>query len=129
VVYFAAFGKEPLPEFNDLTSSGAAMGRIVVTDRAGERHEIKLEPGDNVMDPLRELSNGIEALCGGMCSCATCHVFVEPEWAAKLEGAQDDELELLEETENYRKDESRLSCQIEFSDKLDGMRFTIAPEE
>ncbi|MDP6436927.1 MAG: 2Fe-2S iron-sulfur cluster-binding protein [Gammaproteobacteria bacterium] len=105
------------------------MGRIVVTDRAGDQHEIELEPGDNIMEPLRELSNGTEALCGGMCSCATCHVFIEPKWAAMLEGAQDDELELLEETETYRKDESRLSCQIEFSDELDGMRFTIAPEE
>jgi 2Fe-2S ferredoxin len=105
------------------------MGKIVATDRVGEQHEIELEPGDNIMEPMRGLSNGVEALCGGMCSCATCHVFIEPEWANKLEPAQDDELELLEETESYRKDESRLSCQLEFKDELDGMRFTIAPEE
>ena len=105
------------------------MGKIVVTDRAGDKHEINLEVGDNVMEPLRELDNGIEALCGGMCSCATCHIFVDPEWAGKLDEAQDDELELLEETECYREGESRLSCQIEFSDDLDGMTFTIAPED
>lgn len=105
------------------------MGKIVVTDRAGERHDIEIESGANLMEPLRELDNGIEALCGGMCSCATCHIIVEPAWAAKLEPAQDDELELLEETESYRKDESRLSCQVQFSDELDGMTFTIAPEE
>jgi 2Fe-2S ferredoxin len=105
------------------------MGRIVVTDRAGEKHEIEIAAGDNIMEPLRELSDGVEALCGGMCSCATCHIFVAPEWAAKLETPQDDELELLEETECFRKDESRLSCQIEYQDGLDGMTFTIAPEE
>ena len=105
------------------------MGKIFVTDRAGGEHEIELNAGENLMEPLRELDNGIEALCGGMCSCATCHIFVEPQWFAKLESAQDDELELLEETECFRKDESRLSCQIEFADELDGMKFTIAPEE
>jgi 2Fe-2S ferredoxin len=105
------------------------MGKIVVTDRVGETHEIEIAAGDNIMEPLREIDGGVEALCGGMCSCATCHIFIEPKWVAKLEPAQDDELELLEETECYRKDESRLSCQIEFSDSLDGMTFTIAPEE
>ena len=105
------------------------MGKIFVTDRAGEKHDIEIEVGDNIMEPLRELDNGIEALCGGMCSCATCHIFVEPKWFGKVEAPQDDELELLEETECYRKDESRLSCQIEFTEALDGMAFTIAPEE
>ncbi len=105
------------------------MGKIVVTDRAGDKHEVEMAAGDNLMDPLREMDAGIEALCGGMCSCATCHIFLPSEWAQKLEPAQDDELELLEETECYRKDESRLSCQVKFSDELDGMTFTIAPEE
>jgi 2Fe-2S ferredoxin len=105
------------------------MGKILVTDRAGEKHDIEIVVGDNIMEPLRELDHGIEALCGGMCSCATCHIFVAPAWAAKLSPAQDDELELLEETECYRKDESRLSCQIKYTDELDGMSFTVAPEE
>ena len=105
------------------------MGKMVVTDRAGVTHEIEIQAGDNLMEPLRELDDGIEALCGGMCSCATCHIFVSPDYYAKLDDAQDDELELLEETETYRADESRLSCQIEFSDELDGIEFTISPEE
>ena len=105
------------------------MGKIVVTDRAGDKHEIELASGDNLMEPLRELDNGIEALCGGMCSCATCHIFVDADWKARLNPAQDDELELLEETESYQEDSSRLACQIDFSDELDGMSFTIAPEE
>jgi 2Fe-2S ferredoxin len=105
------------------------MGKIVVTDRAGETHDVDIEAGDNIMDPLRELDNGIEALCGGMCSCATCHIFLEPKWFEKIEAPQDDELELLEETECFRKGESRLSCQVKFSEELEGMTFTIAPEE
>jgi 2Fe-2S ferredoxin len=105
------------------------MGKILVTDRAGDTHDININAGDNIMEPLRELDNGIEALCGGMCSCATCHIFLAPEWFQKLDAPQDDELELLEETECFREGESRLSCQIKFSDELDGMTFTIAPEE
>ena len=105
------------------------MGKIVVTDRAGEVHEIGIEAGTNVMDPLRELDSGVEALCGGMCSCATCHIFIEPQWFSKLGAVEDDELELLEETECFRADQSRLSCQVEFNDELDGMTLTIAPED
>ncbi len=105
------------------------MGKIVVTDRAGEVHDIGIESGTNLMDPLRELDSGVEALCGGMCSCATCHVFIEPKFFAKLGAVEDDELELLEETESFNADQSRLSCQVEYSDELDGMRLTIAPEE
>ncbi len=105
------------------------MGKIHVTDREGGQHEIEMNAGDSIYEPLRELDGGIEALCGGMCSCATCHIFVEPEWAAKLEPAEGDELELLEETECYQEGKSRLSCQIVFNDDLDGMTFTIAPEE
>ena len=105
------------------------MGKVHVTDRDGGQHEIEMNPGENLMEPLRELDGGVEALCGGMCSCATCHIFVAKEWAGKLEPVEGDELELLEETECFKADESRLSCQIVFSEELDGMTFTIAPEE
>ena len=105
------------------------MGRIVVTDRAGKEHELVIEPGENLMEQLRELDDGVEALCGGMCSCATCHVFVGSEWFALLNEADNDELELLEETESFRQDQSRLSCQVDFTDQLEGMCLTIAPEE
>jgi 2Fe-2S ferredoxin len=105
------------------------MGRIVVTDRAGEEHELTIESGTNLMEQIRELDNGVEALCGGMCSCATCHVFIESEWFSKLGAVEDDELELLEETENFRAEQSRLSCQVDFSAALEGMRLIIAPEE
>ena len=105
------------------------MATIYVTDREGNEHVLQMENGMNLMDPLREIDGGIEALCGGMCSCATCHVFIEAEWSAKLGEARDDELELLEDTECFNGDKSRLSCQIKMSDELDGMRLTVAPEE
>ncbi len=106
------------------------MAKIYVTDRNGGENEVEVPIGVSLMEPLRdEIDGGIEALCGGMCSCATCHVLVESEWFAKLEARQDDELELLEGTECFEDGSSRLSCQIIMRDDLDGMRLTVAPEE
>jgi 2Fe-2S ferredoxin len=105
------------------------MPTIFVTDRAGNQHTLKVDNGLTLMEPLREIDNGIEALCGGMCSCATCHVFVTPEWFAKLPGRHSDELELLESTECFRDGESRLACQVKVTDAIDGIRLTVAPEE
>ncbi|MFQ5634799.1 MAG: 2Fe-2S iron-sulfur cluster-binding protein [Gammaproteobacteria bacterium] len=105
------------------------MATIYVTDREGGEHVVEIDNGTNIMEPLREIDNGVEALCGGMCSCATCHVFVEDEWAGKLGSVPDDELELVEDTECFRDGNSRLSCQLTMSAELDGMRLTIAPEE
>jgi len=106
------------------------MGKIYVTDREGSEHELEIDNGLSLMEPLRNLdSGGIEALCGGMCSCATCHVFIQEPWYSKLTTRQDDELELLEGTECFSEGSSRLSCQVIMSDALDGMRLEVAPEE
>ncbi len=105
------------------------MPTIHVKDRDGADHTLKVDNGLTLMEPLREIDQGIEALCGGMCSCATCHVFVAPEWYKKLPGLHSDELELLESTENFRAGESRLACQIKVTDVLDGISVTVAPEE
>jgi len=105
------------------------MPKILVTDREGGQHEFDLEIGQSIYEPLREIDGGIEALCGGMCSCATCHVYVDGAHAGKIPEAQDDELELLEETECYKEGESRLSCQVFMTEELDGMKLEIAPEE
>ncbi|MBN8279742.1 MAG: 2Fe-2S iron-sulfur cluster binding domain-containing protein [Gammaproteobacteria bacterium] len=105
------------------------MPTIHVTDRGGKPHTLKVDNGLTLMEPLRELDQGIEALCGGMCSCATCHVFIEPEWFKKLPKVQSDELELLESTENFRPGESRLACQVRVSEAIEGITLTVAPEE
>jgi 2Fe-2S ferredoxin len=80
------------------------------------------------METLRELDYGISAICGGMCSCATCHAYIDADWAAKIPAAMSDERELIAELA-HRKSGSRLSCQIEMTDALDGLRVTIAPDE
>ena len=105
------------------------MPTIYVTDRDGNDHVLEVENGLTLMEPLRDLDDGVEALCGGMCSCATCHVFIDAEWLDKLPTRQDDEFELVESTECFRDDNSRLSCQITVSDALHGQRLTVAPEE
>src|SRR5688572_23165120 len=61
-----------------------SMPKIVVTDRDGNQHEVEGRAGLKVMETLRELDYGVLAICGGLCSCATCHVLVDPEWVEKL---------------------------------------------
>ena len=57
------------------------MATLQVIDRDGVSHEVEAKPGLKVMEVLRELDYGVAAICGGMCSCATCHIYVDPEWA------------------------------------------------
>jgi 2Fe-2S ferredoxin len=105
------------------------MTTIYVTDREGKEHVLEAENGLTLMEPLREIDDGIEALCGGMCSCATCHVYIDTQWSPKLSDRGDDELELLEDTECFQGEASRLSCQITITGELDGLRVVVAPEE
>jgi 2Fe-2S ferredoxin len=105
------------------------MAKIHVTDREGRQLDIEAADGLSLMEPLRDVADGVEALCGGMCSCSTCHVFVDPQWAARLKVPKDDEMELLQGSECYRPGESRLACQIKVSPELDGLVVTIAPAE
>lgn len=105
------------------------MALMRVVDRDGAEHEIEAQTGIKVMENLRELDYGVAAICGGMCSCATCHVYIDPEWVAKLPVPMSDERELLNELTHYQPASSRLSCQIEFTPALAGLRVTIAPDE
>lgn len=100
-----------------------------VVDRNGVEHAVEGQAGIKLMENLRELDYGVAAICGGMCSCATCHVYVDPDWAPKLSPPMSDELELLKELAFYEPARSRLSCQIEFTPDLAGLRVTIAPDE
>lgn len=99
-----------------------------VIDQDGIEHEVQAQTGLKVMEILRELDYGVAAICGGMCSCGTCHVYVDAQWAQQLPAPMSDERGLLCELA-HSKAESRLSCQIEFTAALDGLRVTIAPEE
>ncbi|HEY7379220.1 MAG TPA: 2Fe-2S iron-sulfur cluster-binding protein [Steroidobacteraceae bacterium] len=104
------------------------MPELKVVDRDGVEHSVEAKSGLKVMETLRELEYGVAAICGGMCSCATCHVYVDPQWLPKLPRRQSDEQDLLGEL-SHTQDNSRLSCQIEMTDALAGLRVTIAPDE
>lgn len=104
------------------------MPRIRVIDRDGAEHELDAPSGAALMEPLRDMDDGVAAICGGMCSCATCHVYVDPEWFARLKPAMSDETDMLGDL-GHRHENSRLSCQIPLTDALDGLKVTIAPEE
>ena len=105
------------------------MPRLIVVTREGEEREIMGEAGLSVMEVIRDAGiDEILALCGGCASCATCHVHVDPEFAAKLPALTEDENDLLDSSSD-RRENSRLSCQVEFTDALDGLRVTIAEED
>lgn len=104
------------------------MPTLKVIDRDGHEHDVPARAGVKIMETLRELDYGIAAICGGMCSCATCHVYVDPAWSGKIPAPMSDERELLQELAHH-KDGSRLSCQIDMTEELDGLRVTIAPDE
>ncbi len=106
------------------------MAKIVVTTREGEIRELdEAVDGRSIMEILRDHDLDIEAICGGCCSCATCQVFVDKDWLAKLPPRSEEEYELVSSTEHFQEESSRLSCQIPFTEELDGIRLTIAPEE
>ncbi len=104
------------------------MPSLFVTDTQGREKEVHGERGLSVMEIIRD--NGFSdllALCGGCCSCATCHVYVDETFLERLPPMSDDERDLLDFSETKTAN-SRLSCQIPFADELAGLRVTIAPE-
>jgi 2Fe-2S ferredoxin len=105
------------------------MAKMMVTDRDGNLHEVEGREGLKLMETLREFDYGVTAICGGLCSCATCHIFVEAEWMSRLPAPQSDEKDLLMELQHYDAARSRLSCQVEFTESLDGLPLQIAPDE
>jgi 2Fe-2S ferredoxin len=100
------------------------MGVIQVIDRSGSSHELDAVEGWRVMEIIREHGIGIEALCGGACACATCHVVVEPDWADRLHPAREDEESMLDSLPNVA-ETSRLSCQIIYQEALDGLALRL----
>ena len=103
------------------------MPKMIVTDRVGKKHELDFDPNFTLMEVLRDNGFDIEASCGGCCSCATCHVYIDEKWKTKITKLEDDEESMLDLAFDI-KDNSRLSCQIQLSDELDGIELEIAPE-
>jgi 2Fe-2S ferredoxin len=99
--------------------------KIIVTDQAGEIHELEGLDGWRVMEIIRDWGLNIRADCGGSCACATCHVYVDEAWLPRLSPPSEDEEDLLY-TSPDKQPNSRLSCQILMSDALDGLQVTLA---
>lgn len=105
------------------------MPKVFVTNREGTESLVEHAPGTSLMEVIRDAGfDELAALCGGCCSCATCHVYVDPSFLSRLPAISRDENDLLDGS-SYRKENSRLSCQIPLTDELDGIKVTIAPEE
>ncbi|MGF6507341.1 2Fe-2S iron-sulfur cluster-binding protein [Paraburkholderia sp. 32] len=105
------------------------MTKAWVETRAGQTIEIESEPGYSLMEAIR--NNGVEellAMCGGSCSCATCHVYIDDAFASRLNPMTAEEKGIVEGSMHFTA-QSRLSCQIPFDEALSGIRFVIAPEE
>lgn len=104
------------------------MPKIIFTEANGTRHETEAEPGQTVMEAaIQNDIPGIPGECGGACSCATCHVYVDPEWLEKTGEPSQAEDDMLDFAFDVREN-SRLSCQIRVTKKLDGLSVQI-PEE
>lgn len=102
------------------------MPNITITDLDGKSRNVDVDSGMSLMETLRELGyDEILALCGGCCSCATCHVYVDDQQCETLAPKEEDEQMLLEMADNYNDSSSRLSCQIELNDQHSGLQVTI----
>ncbi len=101
---------------------------ISATDRDGTNYELEGRQNLSLMEILREAGLSVEALCGGSCQCATCHVFIEEPWLSLLKPQSGFELAALEGEGSEIQANSRLACQIKWRDELDGMVLTVAPE-
>ena len=103
------------------------MPRVIYTHPTGERKEVEVPLGQNLM--LGAAAHGIDGIvgdCGGAMSCATCHVIVDDQFAALLPAPDDTESQLLDFTAAPREANSRLSCQIVMSENLNGITVRIA---
>lgn len=104
------------------------MPKITFIEQDGTPHEVEAEVGMTVMEAaVKNSVPGIEAECGGACSCATCHVYVDNEWREKTGQPDEMEEDMLDFAFDVR-DSSRLSCQIKVTEELDGLVVTV-PEK
>ncbi len=101
------------------------MGKVVYELPDGSERVVEAREGESLMHVAVQAGiSAIEGECGGDMSCATCHLWIGEEWAAKLKRPSQDELDLLEADDNFT-DESRLGCQVKFSSEIDGIAAKI----
>lgn len=106
------------------------MPKIIFVDADGTRHEVDAKSGVSIMEnAISNNIDGIEAECGGSCMCATCHCFIEEEFAANIPAMESDEDEMLGFAAEERRATSRLSCQVKMTDELDGIVVNLPAEQ
>ena len=101
--------------------------KIFVTDHDGIEHELKAIDGCQIMEIIRDEGLSIKAECGGSCACATCHIYVDESWVSRLPAKSEEEADMLDLAFDVE-DNSRLSCQIDMTTNLDGLKVTLAPD-
>jgi 2Fe-2S ferredoxin len=105
------------------------MPKVTYITTDGERHEVTLENGYSVMEgAINNNIDGIVAECGGACACATCHSYIDESWLDRLPAMDDMEDSMLDAAYDRRQN-SRLTCQIEMNDALDGLIIHVADNE
>ncbi|HET8880592.1 MAG TPA: 2Fe-2S iron-sulfur cluster-binding protein [Solimonas sp.] len=104
------------------------MVAITFIEHDGTRHTVDVEPGTNLMEAATlNMVPGVLGMCGGICSCATCHCYVPDAWRDRVAPPADGETLMLD-TVTHRKPDSRLGCQIIVGDALDGIEVGL-PED
>lgn len=105
------------------------MAKITFIQHNGTEQTVEAVAGSTVMEAaVKNQVPGIDADCGGACACATCHVYVEPDWFGKLPKRAAMEEDMLDFAFDVR-DNSRLSCQIKVSDAIDGLRVNVPAKQ
>lgn len=105
------------------------MIKINVVGRHGAEAVVDSEAGNTVMETVRYSGfDEMLALCGGLCACASCHIYVDEQWFDRLPVMSEDENDLLDGSV-HRRPNSRLACQLVVGEALDGIRLSIAPED
>lgn len=101
------------------------MKDVILILANGEKRNASIEPGQSLMEAIREAEpDSVPALCGGNCSCGTCHVYVDCLFMTRLPGIGIEEEELLSGLDNTT-ERSRLSCQLSYDVVPDGLRITV----
>lgn len=105
------------------------MATITYIEDSGTEHVIDVENGKTVMQgAVDNFVDGIIGECGGCCSCATCHVIVDNDWYTKVGGPNETETEMMEAVPEPTPT-SRLSCQIQVTDDLNGLIVMLPAEQ
>jgi ferredoxin, 2Fe-2S len=104
------------------------MVKLVVTDKDGRDVVVDARPGISIMENIRGLDRSVEAICGGMCACATCHVYIDSAWRHRVPPRSYEEGVMLRDLASFDAERSRLSCQIVVSPALEGLLLTVGPD-